>query len=189
MTVSPRVNPLDFEDIDEVLAALRERGHRISATRRLVLEALFAAEGPVSAQFIADGLDGEQAELDRTSVYRNLEQLEQLGVVRHVHLGHGPSLYHLVGAGEKEYLACERCGRVTGVEPSELDPLRDQIRKRFGYEASFGHFPVVGLCRKCAQGGSGSKSSPRHGANAGHEHSHGGYVHSHPHPHGRPHEH
>lgn len=187
MTVSPKADPLAFEDIDDVLAALRERGHRISAARRLVLEALFAAEGPVSAQFIAEGLDGEQTELDRTSVYRNLEQLEQLGVVRHVHLGHGPSLYHLVGIGEKEYLACERCGRVTGVEPSELDPLREQIRKRFGYEASFGHFPVVGLCSRCAKGGTAAKSGPGAVSEAGHEHSHGAYVHSHPHR--RAHEH
>jgi Fur family ferric uptake transcriptional regulator len=183
VTVSPQAEPLEFKDIDDVLTALRERGHRISAARRLVLEALFAAEGPVSAQFIADGLDGSQAELDRTSVYRNLEQLEQLGVVRHVHLGHGPSLYHLVGGGEREYLACEGCGRVTSVDPSELDPVRDRVRKQFGYEARFGHFPIVGLCRECASGG-----THRGKGAADHEHSHGGYVHSHPHSHG-PHEH
>jgi Fur family transcriptional regulator, ferric uptake regulator len=185
VTESPDTAPLQFDDIDDVLDALRERGHRISAARRLVLQALFAAEGPVSAQFIADGLDGEMTELDRTSVYRNLEQLEQLGVVRHVHLGHGPSLYHLVGSGEREYLACEACGRVTSVDPSELDPVRDRVRKQFGYEARFGHFPIVGLCRECAAGEGGTG---RRGAAVDHEHSHGGYVHSHPHPHG-PHEH
>jgi Fur family transcriptional regulator, ferric uptake regulator len=186
VTESPHATPLQFDDIEDVLAALRERGHRISAARRLVLEALFAAEGPISAQFIADGFDGEMTELDRTSVYRNLEQLERLGVIRHVHLGHGPSLYHLVGAGEKEFLACERCGRVTSVDPSELEPLRDQIRKRFGYEARFGHFPVVGLCPECAAKPAGKRSLEHSGE--GDEHSHGDYVHSHPHPHG-PHEH
>jgi Fur family ferric uptake transcriptional regulator len=151
-----------------------------------VLEALFAAEGPVSAQFIAEGLNGTKTELDRTSVYRNLEQLEQLGVVRHVHFGHGPSLYHLVGAGGREYLACEACGRVTSVDPSELDPVRDRLRRQFGYEARFGHFPIVGLCRECAvKPGDKPKRSKAAGER---EHSHGGYVHSHPHPHG-PHEH
>jgi Fur family ferric uptake transcriptional regulator len=188
MTVSPQAEPLDFENIEDVFAALRERGHRISTPRRLVLEALFAAEGPVSAQFIADGLDGKLAELDRTSVYRNLEQLEELGVVRHVHLGHGPSLYRLVGDGETEYLACERCGRVTSVEPSELDPVREQIRKEFGYEANFGHFPVVGLCRRCSAEAAG-KSRGRAKPGAEHQHSHGGYVHSHPHRHGAGHSH
>ena len=55
MTVAPNTPPLTFADIDEVLAALRANGNRITTPCRLVLEALFAAEGPVSAQFIADG--------------------------------------------------------------------------------------------------------------------------------------
>jgi Fur family transcriptional regulator, ferric uptake regulator len=188
VTATSHAPPLDFDGIEDVLEALRERGHRISAPRRLVLEALFAAEGPVSAQFIADGLDGRQETLDRTSVYRNLEQLEELGVVRHVHLGHGPSLYRLVNSGDDEYLACERCGRVTSVDPTQLDPVRDQIRERFGYEARFGHFPVVGLCPRCAAGGSPTAGS-RAGAEGEQQHSHGDYVHSHPHSHGREHSH
>ena len=35
---------------------------------------------------------------DLASVYRNLEHLEELGVVRHVHFGHGPGLYALPAA-------------------------------------------------------------------------------------------
>ncbi len=187
LTESSEVPALEFERIEDVLAVLRERGHRISAPRRLVLEALFAAEGPVSAQFIANGLDGRQEALDRTSVYRNLEQLEELGVVRHVHLGHGPSLYRLVKGGDDEYLACERCGRVISVDPSELDPVRDQIRERFGFQARFGHFPVVGLCRRCSA--TGSAGPETRGSAAEQQHSHRDYVHSHPHPHRHGHSH
>jgi Fur family ferric uptake transcriptional regulator len=141
--------PRSFSDIDEVFALLRAEGHRVTPAARFVLEALFAAgqEGPISAQQIADRAP---TELEPSSVYRNLERLETLGVVRHVHLGHGPSLYLLVGAGEREFLLCERCGRVRSVEPRELDPIRRSIEKRFGYRARFSHFPIVGLCEKCA---------------------------------------
>jgi Fur family ferric uptake transcriptional regulator len=142
--------PLHFEQIDEVFVALRESGHRVTTPCRLVVEALFAAEGPVSAQQIAR--ETGMPESDPSSVYRNLERLESLGVARHVHLGHGPSLYMLVGTGEREYLLCERCGRVRSVEPSELDPVRGQIEDRFGYTARFGHFPIVGLCADCSSG-------------------------------------
>ena len=76
--------------------------------------------------------------------------LDALGVVRHVHLGHGPSLYLLVGAGEREFLLCERCGAVRSLEPRQLDPVRRAIEKRFGYRARFSHFPIVGLCQECA---------------------------------------
>ena len=117
MTESPRVKPLEFEDIEDVAAAIREAGGRLTATRRLVLEALFEAEGPMSAERIASRLAGRGPAFDLPSVYRNLERLEALGVIRHVHLGHGPGLYALVGSGEREYLRCERCRRVTSVSP------------------------------------------------------------------------
>ncbi len=186
MTDSPQAEPLGFETIDEVLTILRERGQRISTACRLVLEALFAADGPASAQFIADALTGRDSTPDPASVYRNLERLERLGVVKHVHLGHGPGLYMLVGAGGREFLACERCGRVHSLDPGELDPIRGQIRRRFGYEARFDHFPIIGLCAECAaehtrEGVSSDSEEPPQ--THSHEHSHGDYVHSHPHVH------
>lgn len=157
MTVAPDRDPVVVEDLDGALAALREAGLRATSARRVVLEALFAAAGPVSAEEIADGLGGRLPRSDLASVYRNLETLEDLGVVRHLHLGHGPGLYGLPRDGEREYLACERCGRVTSVEPARLDPVRRQIEKRFGYRVRFTHFPILGLCARCA----GARSARR----------------------------
>jgi Fur family ferric uptake transcriptional regulator len=118
---------------------------RLSTARRLVLEALFAADGPVSAPELAQAL-----QVDATSVYRNLELLERHGLVRHVHLGHGAGVWALAGRQELEYLYCERCDRITPVAAKDLDPIREQIRQRFGYRARFTHFAIVGLCERCA---------------------------------------
>lgn len=178
MTEAPRRPPLAFADLDGVMAAIRERGGRVSAARRVVLEALFAADGPVSAEYIADGLGGRVDRADVASVYRNLELLEELGVVRHVHLGHGPGLYTLERGGPREYLVCESCRRVDEVEAGRLDDVRGRIREQFGYDAGFSHFPIVGLCAACAAGASGGGE---------HAHSHGAYVHSHEHSAGHRH--
>jgi Fur family ferric uptake transcriptional regulator len=151
MTVAPRREPLRFEDLADVVAALRRDGGRLTAPRRQVLEALFAAEGLVSAEQIAAGA-GTGVEIEPASVYRNLERLEELGVVHHVHLGHGPGLYGLVGHGEREYLVCEDCGRVTAADPEQLDRARAAIREDLGYEARFTHFPIHGRCAHCAGG-------------------------------------
>ena len=150
MTRAPHSERLQFGDIDDVMAALRESGGRVTAARRLVLEALFAADRPVSAEYIAGGAGGRGTRLEPTSVYRNLEHLEAMGIVRHVHLGHGPGLYALIGQGEREYLVCERCNRVTPVEPERLNGVRAMIEDEFGYRARFGHFPIYGLCAECA---------------------------------------
>jgi Fur family ferric uptake transcriptional regulator len=55
------------------------------------------------------------------------------------------------GAQEREYLLCDSCSAVLAVEPSEMDAVRMLIHERFGYEARFSHFPVLGLCADCAR--------------------------------------
>ena len=126
-------------------AALRERGLRVSAARRELLEALYAADRPLSAEELAG--DGDVA-----SAYRNLEVLEEVGLVRHVHLGHGPGLYHPAGR-EREFVVCESCGAVRAVAPSELDDVRAAVLHAVGYRARFTHFPLAGLCPACAMKG------------------------------------
>jgi Fur family transcriptional regulator, ferric uptake regulator len=150
MTQAPDRLPRDLVGFDEITDALRDAGHRVSTAMRIVLEALFIADGPVAAAQIAAGLDGRVPPLDLTSVYRNLERLQELGAVTHVHAGHGPGLYALGRGVAREYLVCEQCGRVTDVDPGELDGVRDRVREATGYVARFDHFPVHGYCPECA---------------------------------------
>jgi Fur family ferric uptake transcriptional regulator len=142
---------LPAPDLDSAVAALRDRGLRVSSARRLVLEALFGSREPLSAERIAGGLEGRLPSSDLASVYRNLETLERMGLVRHFHLGHVPGLYALAG-DEREYLVCERCHDLKAVDPSELDGVRDLVEEAFDLRASFRHFPIVGLCADCRKG-------------------------------------
>jgi Fur family ferric uptake transcriptional regulator len=153
---SPGAPELPKADLQSALSWMRERGLRVSAARRLVVEALLAADGPMSAEQIAHGIGGRVPSSDIASVYRNLQAFEDIGLVRHVHLGHGPGLHALAVAGAREYLTCERCADYQAVSPHELDAVRDQIERQFGYRASFTHFPIVGLCPSCAAAVQGS---------------------------------
>ncbi|MGH2763603.1 MAG: Fur family transcriptional regulator [Thermoleophilaceae bacterium] len=153
MTAPSTGPPLDAPDLESAVEALRARGLRVSAARRLVLEALYGAPAPVTAEQVATGLAGRLPRSDLASVYRNLETLEEVGLVRHFHLGHGPGLYAPAGTGEREYLVCDSCGSVAAVEPEEMESVRSLIRERFGYEARFNHFPVLGRCADCARRG------------------------------------
>jgi Fur family ferric uptake transcriptional regulator len=145
MTLAPDVPRLVVNGPAEAIDALRESGLRLSTARRLVIEALFGARGPVSAASLAASLS-----LEESSVYRNLEVLERHGLIRHVHLGHGPGLYALVGRDDGEYLYCDRCGKVTVLGLGELEPIREEIRRHFGHSARFSHFALVGQCEECA---------------------------------------
>jgi Fur family transcriptional regulator, ferric uptake regulator len=147
MTQAARTPPLALTDVEAAGAVLRSDGSRFSLPRRLVLQRLFAAEGPVSVEFLSHG-EGESPSIEPTSVYRSLERFEQLGIARHMHVGNGPGLYTLA-APQREYLACERCDEVLAVAPGDLDAVRELIQRTFGYDASFSHFPIIGVCPRC----------------------------------------
>jgi Fur family transcriptional regulator, ferric uptake regulator len=149
MTVSHEARPLAAATLPAAITTLRVRGLRVSAARRLVLEALFAADGPVRAEAIAGGLEGRLPDSDLASVYRNLDTLEELGLVRHFHLGHGSGLYALTGRLEAGYAACERCGVHCALDPGGVALVAAAVREACGYEARLAHFPVVGRCPEC----------------------------------------
>ena len=148
MTTAHTGPRIQAETLPEAVAALRARGLRVSAARRVVLEALYATDQPLSAEQIAEGY-GKLPTSDLASVYRNLETLERLGLVQHVHLGHGAGRYVRAGR-EREYLVCERCGANHAVPPEQLDAVRDGRRERDRLPRAFSHFPIVGLCGDCA---------------------------------------
>jgi Fur family transcriptional regulator, ferric uptake regulator len=160
----------DAPDLEAALATLRSHGMRASAARRLVLEALYLAGEPVTVEDIAGGLDGRLPASDPGSVYRNLEALEAIGLVRHVHVGHAPGRYVTASAGVREHLLCDACGALRAVDPEALDDVRALIRERFGHEARFTHFPIGGLCAACARPGSGPRAVPDDGEREPHAH-------------------
>jgi Fur family transcriptional regulator, ferric uptake regulator len=153
MTTFRSTDVVAAETVTAAIAAVRSHGLRVSTSRRMVLEALFGAGVPVSADRIATGLGGRLPPLDLASVYRNLDTLEQLGVVRHFHAGHGAGLYTLAGHDRREYLVCDGCGTVRAVDVATLDPVRAALRDSAGWDARFTHFPIVGSCPACTDRG------------------------------------
>lgn len=149
MPESPLRAARPVQSLDQAIEILREDGGRVTAARRAILEALFAGPDPLSVEQIARRAEPA---LDVPSTYRNLQHLETVGLVRHVHFGHGPGLYELVTDQERWYALCESCGAVSAFSPDELDPVRTIIDEQLGYQVRFAHFPLVGLCRACRTG-------------------------------------
>jgi Fur family ferric uptake transcriptional regulator len=149
MTVPHETRALAPASVPAAITTLRVRGMRVSSARRLVLEALFAAEGPVTADAIADGLNGRFPSSDLASVYRNLDTLEGIGLVRHFHVAHGAGLYALTAPHECGYVACEHCGAHRPLDHDTVAQVAAVLREACGYEPQLVHFPVVGRCPEC----------------------------------------
>jgi Fe2+ or Zn2+ uptake regulation protein len=131
-----------------VLARLREAGGRVTTTRRLVVRALIEADSHLTADDLAAVVRAAHPEVHLSTVYRTLETLEALGFVEHTHVGHSPAVYHVGDA--HQHLVCEQCGAIFDLDASRVEPLREELRERFGFELHVGHFALLGRCRRCA---------------------------------------
>ncbi len=136
--------------VEEAIALIRERGGRSTTPRRVVLEALLSADDTHrSAEDLAAQVQASHPKLNESTVYRTLELLEELGVVSHVHLGHGASQWYLSHNRQYWYLTCTRCGAVTTADPDLFDALVSDVEDRTGFAIDAGHFAITGTCRVC----------------------------------------
>jgi Fur family ferric uptake transcriptional regulator len=85
-----------------------------------------------------------------TTVYRTLDLLEQLGVVRHTHLGHGAPTY-ATSEHEHVHLVCHHCGTVDEIDVDALDELAAALRSSRGFRLDAAHVALSGTCRACAE--------------------------------------
>jgi Fur family transcriptional regulator, ferric uptake regulator len=133
-----------------IVAKLRDSGGRITATRRVTIEVLLAGgdHRHLSAEDIAAEVRQRLPDVAESTIYRTLSALEELGVVTHVHLGHGPSTFHLTEAAHR-HLVCRHCGAIIEVPSGEFDGLAMRLDREYGFSISNEHFALVGECRAC----------------------------------------
>lgn len=136
-----------------IITALRQAGVRVTEPRRAVAEALVAAPGHVTAEDLATTVEAAHPGVNRSTVYRTLDALERLGIVTHVHLGHGRAVYHLAD-DVHPHLVCDDCGAVIEVANVVFADLAHHLDTTFGFAIRPHHFAVLGQCRRCRRTGS-----------------------------------
>jgi len=137
--------------VEDVLALVREHGGRVTNSRRLLLEALFEGPGHRTAEELAETVQSHAPDVALSTVYRNLDELEKLGVVVHSHLGHGPATYHLA-SGAHCHFVCQDCGAAVEAPDELFTGLARSALERFGFEIDTRHFAIFGRCADCRKG-------------------------------------
>lgn len=135
---------------ERALTRLREAGGRVTKPRRAIVSALVEAHDHVTAEDLERIVRDKDPSIHLTTVYRTLVALERLGIVTHVHLGHGRAIYHL-NNDTHYHLLCEGCGAIQELNPELLAPVEQTIAHTYDFKPRLGHFALVGLCRRCQE--------------------------------------
>ncbi len=134
--------------IAHALASLDAAGYRRGGARRRVVELLGTEGCAVTPLEIDRRLEG----VGRASVYRALEQLEDLRLVQRVDLGGGGAGYERLEAGGQHHhhILCEGCGAVVPFTDSQLEGAIHAVCASSDYEIRSHEVVLRGACRSCS---------------------------------------
>ncbi|MFH1085441.1 MAG: Fur family transcriptional regulator [Chloroflexota bacterium] len=134
---------------EQITAALRQAGHRITQPRRAVVRALLDDQGHSSPSQIRARARQHCPSVGYVTVYRTLELLSGMGFVRRVHSEGGCHGRASVALGHRHHLVCRQCGAVVEFEGCDLSPLLNRVGDESGYLIQTHLLELVGLCPKC----------------------------------------
>ena len=136
--------------------ALAAAGYRRGGARQALLELLDAQPCARSAVEIEDLLrrrSTRRRPVSRASIYRILDELEQLGLVTRLEVGHGTVRFEAAreGSGHHHHLICDVCGTLTPFTDEELERTIRELSRRVDLDVSEHEVVLHGACSDCAR--------------------------------------
>ncbi len=131
---------------------LAASGYRLTKSRRAIVQALIACGGHITADELVARVHESTPTVGRMSVYRTLELLCELGLVRPIYQGTGAAHYILLGDGSHHHLMCNRCGLVIEFDHCAADEVGQVLSARFNFQIQSHLLEFHGLCADCQSG-------------------------------------
>lgn len=137
------------QHIPEMLQAIEQNGYRLTAARRAIVETLGESDGHISADELAAQVREQHPKVGRMTVYRTLDLLTELGVIRPIYQGTGAAHFILMHGGSHHHLICNRCHSVIEFDQCTADQLADQLADRFNFRVQSHLLEIHGVCEAC----------------------------------------
>ncbi len=134
--------------MSELEQLLRSRGYRLTNQRRVIIWEL-EGDRHLSAEEIYDRVKGECPELGLSTVYRTLDLLHELGIVRKEDFGEGYSRYELTTERMHHHARCEECGIVIEFNEELMEYLALQVERETGFVTNWHEITLHGRCAAC----------------------------------------
>lgn len=129
---------------------------RRSKQRDTILKVLRSTTSHPTVDWIYDQVREEIPNISLGTVYRDINQLKQEGLIQELCLGSGPSRYD--GTPENHYhFRCVKCGRVFDVDEPVNHEMEREVEQNSGFRVLYHQVEFYGLCPDC-QKSNGSSS-------------------------------
>ena len=128
---------------------LRASGHRLTPQRELVLAAVESLGHATPDEVYAEVRTHSES-INLSTVYRTLELLNELDLIRHAHLTDRAPTYHSARGHEHAHFVCRDCQQVISIGLDEVAQALGGLAGQHGFTPDYGHLTVFGTCAGCA---------------------------------------
>ncbi len=138
---------------DDLQQALHNRGLRLTRARLAVVQVLAASAEHLKVAEVhrrARQIDGR---IGLASVYRTMDLLERLRLVKHVHVEHRHRHYARINEHHGHHLVCNGCGLVVEFSDCRLEPLTRALARRTKFRIEGHCVEFFGRCQRCRRKG------------------------------------
>jgi Fur family transcriptional regulator, ferric uptake regulator len=130
------------------LKTLQEKGFKLTPQRRLIVDIIHEAAEHLSADDIIARVQAKMPGVNKSTIYRTLDILEQSGcVVKSESADH--FIYHHSEEGHHHHLVCHRCGQTIACSEDLFLEIENKLARQYGFKADFKHLLISGLCGNC----------------------------------------
>ncbi len=144
-----------------IIAALRERGYRITPQREMVIDIIAHAEQHLSAEEIFFALQTRTQATNIATVYRTLDMLWEEGFACRNDLSEGKIVYATHKHGPHIHLVCRNCNHVIDANRDTLGQLGEKLRAQYHFEADLQHLSIFGICDQCQKNSINQPQTPQ----------------------------
>jgi Fur family ferric uptake transcriptional regulator len=128
---------------------LRASGHRLTPQRELVLAAVESLGHATPDEVYAE-VRTHSDSINLSTVYRTLELLDELDLIRHAHLTDRAPTYHSSRGHEHAHFVCRNCQKVISIGLGEVEQALGELAAKHRFSPDYGHLTVFGTCADCS---------------------------------------
>ncbi len=139
---------------EQIIKTIRNKGQRITKVRGVVVEIFINSVEPITAQDILLAMETMGMKVNKTTVYRELEFLQKIAIIKAIDFGDGLRRYELLQEGHHHHVICSKCRKVQDVVLKvDLDEEENKIQKDTGFQIQSHSLEFFGLCPDCQTSG------------------------------------
>lgn len=139
-----------YEDINN---KLKRSGYRLTPQREVTVETLVENNNELlTAEEIFIKVKSKNPSIGLATVYRTLDMLQELDIVKRIPYRDGMSRFDLVKSSsdyQPFYLLCQKCGQIEEIHEPILEDVEKRLEQEYQFKIIARQLTFRGICQKC----------------------------------------